>query len=147
MLRNRAWSWPARGSLRFGRTGTGAFALYEVLIGLTIFVVGVLVLGKSVENCMNASVLSAQEDRVRQALANRMAEVQATPGPPEKAREIKVETGYGPVKIVQKSAPAGLKSEHDLELGGIDLVTLTAEWQRGGVAQTRQVVFYVYRAG
>lgn len=124
-----------------------AFALYEVLIGVTIFVVGVLALGRSVENCMNASVLSTQEDRVRQILANRMAEVQATPGVPEDSREIKVETGYGPVKILQRSASADLKGERDLELGGINLVTLTAEWTRGGVPQSRKVEFYVYRAG
>ena len=123
------------------------FALYEVLIGVTIFVVGVLVLGRSVENCMNASVLSEQEGRVRQILANRMAEVQATPGPPDKTRELKVESGYGPVKIVQKSVAAGLKGEKDLELGGLNRVTLTAEWTRGGVPQTRRIEFYVYRAG
>ena len=59
------------------------FALYEVLIGLTIFVVGTLAIGRSIENCMNASSLSAQEERVRQVLANRMAEIQATPGAPD----------------------------------------------------------------
>ena len=90
-----------------------AFALYEVLIGLTIFVVGVLALGRSVENCMNASVLSAQEDRVRQVLANRMAEVQATPGPPDAKKEIKVTTNYGEVRVLQQSLPAGLKDDKE----------------------------------
>jgi len=93
--------------MRRDKTRRRAFALYEVLIGVTIFVVGVLAMGRAVENCMNASVLSTQEDRVRQILANRMAEVQATSGVPDKTREIKVESGYGLVKILQKSAPAG----------------------------------------
>src|SRR4029077_18854074 len=66
------------------RTG---FALYEVLLGVTIFVIGVLALGRSVQNCLNASALSAEEDRVRQILANRMAEIQATPGPPDSAKQ------------------------------------------------------------
>ena len=44
------------------------FALYEVLLGLTIFVVGVLALGRAVENCLNASELSEEENRVRQVL-------------------------------------------------------------------------------
>ena len=123
------------------------FALYEVLIGLTIFVVGVLALGRSVENCMNASALSAQEDRVRQILSNRMAEIQATPGFPDAKKETKVETGYGQVKVVQKSVAAGLKDDKDLELPGINLVTLTAEWSRNGVAQARKIDFYVYRPG
>lgn len=124
-----------------------AFALYEVLIGVTIFMVGVLALGRSVENCMNATVLSEQEDRVRQILANRMAEIQATPGFPDAKKEIKVETGYGPVTVLQKSIPAGLKGEQEIELGGINRVTLTADWARNGVAQSRKIEFYVYRAG
>lgn len=123
------------------------FALYEVLIGMTIFVVGTLTLGRAVENCMNATALSAQEDRVRQILGNRMAEIQATPGFPDTKREIKMETGYGQVVVLQKSAPAELKNEKGADLAGINLVTLTAEWKRGGVAQSRKVEFYVYRAG
>jgi Tfp pilus assembly protein PilV len=123
------------------------FALYEVLIGLTIFVVGTLTLGRAVENCMNATALSAQEDRVRQALANCMAEIQATPGFPDTKKEIKVETGYGQVVITQKSAPAGLKNEKDIELLGLNRVTLTAEWKRSGITQSRKLEFYVYRAG
>ncbi|HEX8280485.1 MAG TPA: hypothetical protein VF551_03840 [Chthoniobacterales bacterium] len=124
-----------------------AFALYEVLIGVTIFVVGTLALGRSVANCMNASTLSAQEDRVRQILANRMAEIQATPGIPDLKREGEVETGYGPIKLVQKVAPAGLKTEKEVELSGLNQVTLTAEWTRNGVNQSRSIQFYVYRAG
>ena len=123
------------------------FALYEVLIGVTIFVVGTLALGRSVENCMNASTLSQQEDRVRQILANRMAEIQATPGLPDEKKEGELQTGYGPVKLVQKSAPAGLKSEKEVDLNGVTRVTLTAEWKRGGVPQSRSIEFYVYRAG
>ena len=44
----------------------GAFALYEVIIGVAIFAVGVLALGRAVENCLNASMLNAEEERVRQ---------------------------------------------------------------------------------
>ncbi len=123
-----------------------AFALYEVLIGLTIFVVGTLALGRAVQNCMNATALSEQEDRVRQVLSNRMAEIQATPGTPDAKHESKVDTGYGVVTLVETSGPAGLKNEKDVELAGINLVTLRAEWKRGGVAQSRKVEFYVYRS-
>lgn len=129
------------------RISSRGFALYEVLIGVTIFVVGVLALGRSVENCMNASVLSAEEARVRQILANRMAEIQATPGMPEESFESDVQTGYGAVKIVQRAKPAGLKNEKEIALGGVNLVTLTAQWRRGGADQTRKVEFYVYRSG
>lgn len=133
--------------MRRGSQTACAFALYEVLIGVTIFVIGTLALGRSVENCMNANALSAQEDRARQILANRMAEIQATPGRPEAKKESKIESGYGTVKVTQQTAPAGLKNEKEIELGGITAVTLTAEWVRNGVTQSRKIEFYVYRAG
>lgn len=124
-----------------------AFALYEVLLGLAIFAAGVLALGKSAQNCINASGLSAQEDRVRQILANRMAEVQATPGFPDRNKEIRIATGYGDVRLVQTSEPAGLKGEKNTELIGINLVRLRAEWTSNGVTQVKKIDFYVYRNG
>jgi Tfp pilus assembly protein PilV len=124
-----------------------AFALYEVLIGVGIFTAGILSLGWSIQNCLNASALGAEDDRVRQILSDRMAEVQATPGFPDAKKETKVATGYGEVVVVQRSVPATLRADAYTELNGINLVTLTAEWKRNGVAQSRKIQFYVYRSG
>src|SRR6516165_10266973 len=107
-------------------SGQIGFALYEVLIGLAIFALGVLALGRAVENCLNASTLNAEENRVRQILSNRMAEVQATPGAPDQKKEFKVDTGYGTVRLVQKSVPADLGEDNGAPLGGLNRVTLTA---------------------
>lgn len=123
------------------------FALYEVLIGVGIFTAGILSLGWSVQNCLNASALGAEDTRVRQLLADRMAEIQATPGFPDAKKETKVATGYGEVVLVQRSVPATLKADQNTELTGINLVTLSAEWKRGGAAQSRRIQFYVYRPG
>ncbi|HEX4631334.1 MAG TPA: hypothetical protein VH188_10245 [Chthoniobacterales bacterium] len=129
------------------RNKRAAFALYEVLIGLAIFSIGVLALGRSVQNCLNASGLNAEEDRVRQILADRMAEVQATPGLPDSKKETKIATGYGDILLVQKSVPTSLKVDANTEINGMNLVTLAAEWKRGGVEQSRKIQFYVYRQG
>lgn len=124
-----------------------AFALYEVLLGLAIFVIGVLSLGRAVQNCVNASALSEEENRVRQLLANRMAEVQASPIHPDASKEDKVDTGYGVVRLIQKTVPEELLEKDNTIVDGISRVTLRAEWSRGGVRQSKQLVFYVYRAG
>lgn len=129
------------------RNNRRAFALYEVLIGLAIFSLGVIALGRSVQNCLNASGLSAQENRVRQLLANRMAEIQAAPGFPDSKKETKIATGYGEVVIIQQAVPAGLKGEFNTELSGINRITLIAEWKRGGIQQKRQLQFYIFRHG
>ena len=123
------------------------FALYEVLLGLAIFAVGVIALGRSVQNCLNASGLSEEDNRVRRLLANRMAEIQASPIHPDASKEDKIDTGYGIVKLIQKSTPEELEEPDNTVISGITRVRLDAEWTRNGVRQNKQLVFYVYRAG
>jgi Tfp pilus assembly protein PilV len=129
------------------RNFCGGFALYEVLLGVAIFAVGVLALGRAVENCLNASTLNNEENAVQQILSNRMAEIQASRALPDQSKEFKINSGYGMVKLIQKSAPAGLTEPNKTVLNGINLVTLIAQWQRGGASQSRQIRFYVYRPG
>ena len=129
------------------KSAKAGFALYEVLIGVAIFTAGILALGYSVQNCLNASSLGAEDNRVRQILADRMAEIQATPGLPDAKKETKIATGYGEVVLVQRTVPAALKSDENTVLNGVNLVALSAEWKRNGVAQARKIQFYVYRPG
>ena len=129
------------------RRSKKGFALYEVLLGLAIFALGVLALGRAVQNCLNASTLNAEEDRVRQILSNRMAEVQTAPGFPDPAKEFNVDTGYGMVKLIQKSVPAELEENNGTQLAGVNRVRLTVKWTRGGAEQSQQIEFYVYRPG
>ena len=112
-----------------------------------VFIIGVLVLGRSVQNCIAASSLAAEDDRIRQILANRMAEIQATPGFPDERKETTLTTGYGEVRLIENSVPAGLKDDKGLEMGGINRVTLSVEWVRNRIQQRRKVSFYVYRQG
>src|SRR6266404_8000281 len=97
---------------------TNGFALYEVLLGVTIFAFGVLALGRAVENCLNASTLSAEENAVRQILSNRMAEIQGSRAFPDQAKEFKIDSGYGVVKLIQKSLPAELTEPNKTMLNG-----------------------------
>jgi len=124
-----------------------AFALYEVLLGVAIFALGVIALGRAVENCLNASTISAEENVVRQILSDRMAQVQAASAVPEAEKEFKVKTSYGSVILTQKTAPAALTEPDNTLITGINLVTLTARWEHAGVPQSKQIQFYVYRSG
>src|SRR5260370_32499215 len=89
-------------------THFNAFALYEVLLGVAIFAIGVIALGRAVEKCLNASTISGEESAVRQILSRRMAVVQAAPGGPEPEKELKVNDSYGPGRLIQQTAPAEL---------------------------------------
>lgn len=124
-----------------------AFALYEVLLGVAIFALGVISLGRAVQNCLNASTISAEENVVRQILSDRMAQVQAASAVPEAEKEFKVTTNYGRVILTQKTAPAALTEPDNTIITGINLVTLTARWEHAGLSQSKQIQFYVYRSG
>jgi Tfp pilus assembly protein PilV len=136
----------AKRSWNRGRLIRG-FALYEVLLGVAIFAIGVIALGRAVENCLNASTISAEESAVRQILSDRMAVVQAAAVVPDTQKEFKVNSSYGVVRLVQKSGPANLTEPGNTVLTGINLVTLTAYWRHGGTPQSKQIQFYVYRSG
>jgi Tfp pilus assembly protein PilV len=123
-----------------------AFALYEVLLGVAIFALGVIALGRAVENCLNASTISTEENVVRQILSDRMAQVQAASAVPEAEKEFKIKTGHGSVILTQKTAPAALTEPDNTLITGINLVTLTARWAHAGVPQSKQIQFYVYRS-
>src|SRR5262249_41056882 len=126
-----------------GRMG---FALYEVLIGVAIFSVGVIALGRAVENCINASTISAEENAVRQILSDRMAQVQAASAVPEAEKEFKIKTSYGRGAFAQKNAPPPLSEPDNTLITGINLVTLTAHWDHAGVPQSKRIQFYVFRS-
>jgi hypothetical protein len=76
-----------------------------------------------------------------------MAEIQTAKTVPDDSEEFKVGSNYGAIKVVQKAAAAGLTEPDNTLLDGIYLVTLTAQWQGGGVPQSKQIKFYVYRPG
>ena len=127
--------------------GQMGFALYEVLIGVAVFAIGVIALGRAVENCINASTISAEENVVRQILSDRMAEVQAALLVPDAEKEFKIDTSYGKVTLHQTTAPAALTEPDNTLITGINIVTLTAHWEHAGVPESKQIQFYVYRSG
>ena len=124
-----------------------AFALYEVLLGVAIFALGVISLGRAAQNCINASSISAEENVVRQIMSDRMAVVQAAKAVPDAEKEFKINTSYGRVILTQKAAPAALTEPDNTIITGINLVTLTARWEHAGIPQSKQIQFYVYRSG
>ena len=133
--------------IRRRATATCAFALYEVLLGVAVFALGVIALGRAVENCINASTISAEDNVVRQILSDRMAQVQAATAVPDAEKEFKIDTHYGRIILHQKTETAALTEPDNTLITGINMVTLTANWEHAGVQESRQLQFYVYRSG
>ena len=133
--------------IRGQRRSRFGFALYEVLLGVAVFAIGVVALGRAAENCINASTISAEENVVRQLLSDRMAQVQAASAVPDAEKEFKIKSSYGRIIVTQKTTPAELTEPDNTLITGMNLVTLTARWEHAGIPQSKQIQFYVYRAG
>ena len=52
------------------------FVLLEAMIAVAVFSIGVLALGRCVEQCITAEMIKEEDERARRFLASRMAEIE-----------------------------------------------------------------------
>ena len=129
----------------FNRSRRRGFILLDTLLGVTIFVVGILFLGKAVNNCLDAQSARKEDQRARLVLENRLAEIEAGTVRLEDDVTLKTEGMFEGITIRQERDVLEEYNEEDEALGGLWLVTLTANWRSQGQRQQKQLTFYVYR--
>jgi hypothetical protein len=111
------------------------------MLATAIFAIAVLALGRCVENCMMAELLTVQDALARRALASRMAEIEAgavrlEPG----KRSWKLGDGFPAMEGNEEIALLKLRNEKDEEVGGLFDVILEVKNERAGIA--RSLRFY-----
>lgn len=120
-----------------------AFVLLEAMIAVMVFSIGVIALGRCVENCLAAERFKNADERARLALLNRMAEIEAGSAVTDKTSEALKGMFEGMTMKVSRT-PLKKKNEKNQELFGIFSITLEVDWKDGGVENSRQLSFYVY---
>lgn len=121
------------------------FLLMEVLVGVAIFAIGVIVLGKCISQCIQAEMLRMEERDVRNALEATMAQVLSTQILPENNKEIEIEDSEPEITILQTRKPLPFKDEQNVPVRGLFEVNLTARWEARGETQEQSVRFYISR--
>ena len=130
-------------SLRSRQRG---FLLLEIILAVAIFTVGVLSLGRCLNNCLVAQRIQAQEERARAALANRMAEIQASPALPDEYKKTRLKGMYDGVTLIERRKTVDVKNENNINLSGLHEITLTTEWTApDGRTLARSVSFDLLR--
>ena len=119
----------------------GGFLLLETLLGVAIFAIAMLALAKCVQQCMQAQDVCWQDERVRLALSNRMAEIEAGAVFFEKTQDEKLTGLFEGISLRQTRQPAGLQTDQKTELRGLYRIQLEAVWKDGSKA----ITFYVYQ--
>lgn len=133
--------------IRRSRRGQPGFVLLEILLATVIFAVGVVALGSSLSDCINAQRLRNESERARLVLQNRMAEIQANPAMPDDSARRTMKGAFAGMVIIEKRRALELKNEENAIMSGLNQVTLTAEWQSDGETKSRTLTFYLLRGG
>jgi hypothetical protein len=120
--------------------------LLEAMLGVLIFTIGILALGASVNNCLNAGLAKDEDQNARLALMNRMSEIEAGSVFVDNPTEEKLKGMFEGITLKQSRAPLKLKNEKDLLLTGLFNITLEAQWVSGRQPQSKVVSFYVNSA-
>ena len=122
------------------------FLLLEIILAVAIFTIGVLSLGRCLNNCLTAQQIRGQEERARAALENRMAEIQASPALPDEFRRTKLNGMYVGVTLIERRKTLDVKNEDNVILNDLHEITLTTEWAApDGRTLSRSLVFDLLR--
>jgi type II secretory pathway pseudopilin PulG len=123
-----------------------AFVLIEVMLGVMIFAVGVLALGRCVSNCIGAEAARQESERARRALENRMAEVEAGEIPTDKARSDDLGDDFPGMTLKQSRQPVSAKDEKGGQILGLYEVNLEVDWTSENEPESKSISFYVLRS-
>lgn len=120
------------------------FVLFEAMLAVMIFALGIIALGRCVENCLIADRLKEDDARARQALANAMALIEAGATPPTEKSVEELKGMFEGMTLAMQRTPVKEKNEKNQDIFGIYAVTLTVSWKSDGEKVSRELFFYHY---
>ena len=121
------------------------FLLFEAMLAVIVFALGVLTLGRCVENCIRADKFRREEAQARRLLANRMTEIFAGAVPlTDKASEKWDKGPWEGMELSTIRVPLEFKNEKEQELFGLYQVTLLLKWKSGIDIITKELTFTIY---
>ncbi len=119
-----------------------AFVLFEVMLAVSIFAIGIIALGRCVEQTISADTLKQDDVRARQALENAIALIDAgAVMVPESSTE-ELKGMFVGMKLKTSKVPFREKNEDGVEIAGIFTVTVEVLWVHRGEPQSRDISFF-----
>ena len=131
-------------ALRSLSRATRGFLLLESMLAVAIFAIGVLTLGRCVENCLRAEKFRREEGLAQRALANYAVQIEtdALPLTDKMTEQLKGAWTGMTMNITRETLT--LRNEKDQELFGLYKVTLDLSWKDGRQTVERGLSFYIY---
>ncbi len=122
--------------------GRHGFLLLEVMIAVMIFAIGVIALGRCVENCLIANRVKEEGMLARRALENAMLMIEAGTVPVTESSSEELKGMFSGMRLNTKRTLLKEKNEKKQEITGVYAVTLEVLWKSGAEKQSRQLLFY-----
>jgi hypothetical protein len=124
---------------------SAGFVLLECMLAVAIFAMGILALGRCVENCLKAEKFRREEGLAQLALANYWRQIEAGAVPlTDKSVGEDLKGAWEGMKMSMYREPLALKNEQEQELFGLYQVKLQLSWPSGGEQVVRELQFIYY---
>jgi hypothetical protein len=120
------------------------FILLECMLAVAIFALGILALGRCVENCLKAEKIRREEGLAQRALANYWVQVEQGAIPITENRSEDLKGAWEGMKMNISREPLVVKNEKDQELFGLYTVKLQLSWPNGADTINRELQFVIY---
>jgi Tfp pilus assembly protein PilV len=121
------------------------FLLLECMLAVAVFALGILALGRCVENCLRAEKFRREEALAQRALANYFVQIENGAIPlTDQAVAQELQGAWAGMKMNMYREPLTLKNEKDQELFGLYQVKLQLAWVSGGETIMREMQFIIY---
>ncbi|HWL53523.1 MAG TPA: hypothetical protein VNQ90_13890 [Chthoniobacteraceae bacterium] len=127
------------------RWRAGGFLLLETMIGVAIFAIGVIVLARSMNHCLDADLARRHDQLALAALETRMAEIEGgavVVG--DTAEEVALEGRFNGITLKQWREPLELHDEEGELLADFYQIHLEAIWTAPYGEERRSIRFYAY---
>jgi len=132
-------------SPRFYRRN-GGFILIEIMLAVMVFSIGAISLAYAVNNCLNAEILRAQDQRAQLALQNEMASIEQNETNSDQTRTEQLTGLFQGLTLDVTKTPLNWQNENGQDLTGLYEIDLKVSWQDGSHNNSKSLQFYVLRS-
>lgn len=120
------------------------FVLLECMLAVAIFALGILALGRCVENCLKAEKFRREEGLAQRALANYWIQIEQGAIPISDKYSEPLKGAWTGMTMNVTREPLVVKNEKEQELFGLYQVKLQLTWPIDKETMTREMQFIMY---
>ena len=131
-------------ALHFPSQKAGGFLLLDSMLAVAIFALGVLALGRCVENCLRAERFRREEGLAQLVLANYVNQIETEALPLADQMSEKLKGAWTGMTMNITREPLKLQNEKQQDLFGLYRVSLDVSWKSGVEIVHRDLSFYFY---